>query len=155
MLRTSTCVRLWQGTQTSPASTQAFRLPILALSLAAIVSTGSVTQDIDSLPKAASVIHGNAKNGKRLYDSYGCYECHGGQGQGSPLSGPRIGPVSTTFSSFVKYIRQPGGQMPPYGPKITSEAELADMYVFLQSLPQPDVKNIPLLNSPSAQEKKR
>src|SRR5579863_2159973 len=46
----------------------------------------------------------NAKNGKQIYTNYGCYECHGREGQGSILSGPRIGPHPTQFSAFVKYI---------------------------------------------------
>jgi ubiquinol-cytochrome c reductase cytochrome c subunit len=99
---------------------------------------------------------GNAKNGKQIYTSYGCYECHGREGQGSILSGPRIGPHPTQFSAFVKYIRQPKGQMPPYTDKVISDAELADIYAFLQSLPQPpDPRSIPLLNSESGAKKSR
>jgi mono/diheme cytochrome c family protein len=116
----------------------------------------SAAQEIESMPKAESAVRGDSKNGKRLYNNYGCYECHGGQGQGSPLSGPRIGPESMKFASFVKYIRFPSGQMPPYTSKITSEAELADIYTFLQSLPQPpDIKFIPLLSSTAPPEKGR
>jgi len=59
------------------------------------------------------------------------------------------------FTAFVRYIRQPSGQMPPYSSKITSETELADIYAFLVSLPHPaDPKTIPLLTPPSASEKK-
>jgi mono/diheme cytochrome c family protein len=105
-------------------------------------------QDPGSIPKADAPPHGNPQNGKRLYDKYGCYECHGGQGQGSQLSGPRIGPSSGSFSGFLTYIRRPTGQMPPYTRKITTDAELADMYAFLQSVPQPpDVEKIPLLKA--------
>lgn len=113
-------------------------------------------QDIDSIPKPDTAIRGNAQNGKRLYDKYGCYECHGGQGQGSPLSGPHIGPDAGSFSGFVSYIRRPTGQMPPYTTRITSDAELADMYAFLQSLPMPpDIEKIPLLKNLSAPSKGR
>jgi len=113
-------------------------------------------QDSDSIPKADTPPRGNPQNGKRLYDKYGCYECHGGQGQGSQLSGPRIGPSPGSFSGFLTYIRQPTGQMPPYTRKITSDAELADMYAFLQSVPQPpDVDKIPRLKALSATGKGR
>ena len=99
---------------------------------------------------------GNAKNGKQIYASFGCYECHGREGQGSVLSGPRIGPHPIQFSAFVKYIRQPKGQMPPYTDKVVSEVELADIYAFLQSLPPPpDPKNIPLLNPDSGAKKSK
>jgi len=99
---------------------------------------------------------GNAKNGKKIYTSYGCYECHGREGQGSVLSGPRIAPHPTQFTAFVKYIRQPKGQMPPYTEKVVSDAELADIYAFLQALPQPpDAKSIPLLSSQSGAQKSK
>ncbi len=104
----------------------------------------------------AQVSSENAKNGKQIYTSYGCYECHGREGQGSILSGPSIGPHPTQFSAFVKYIRQPKGQMPPYTEKVVSDAELADIYAFLQSLPQPpDPKSIPLLNPESGAKKSK
>ena len=90
---------------------------------------------------------GNAQNGRRIYTNYGCYECHGREGQGSKLTGPRIGPDPTGFSAFVQYIRRPGGQMPPYTSKVVSDAELADIYAFLKSLPKaPAAKSIPALN---------
>jgi mono/diheme cytochrome c family protein len=90
---------------------------------------------------------GNAQNGRRIYTNYGCYECHGREGQGSKLTGPRIGPDPTGFSAFVRYIRRPGGQMPPYTSKVVSDAELADIYAFLKSLPKaPPAKSIPALN---------
>jgi mono/diheme cytochrome c family protein len=102
------------------------------------------------LSAEAQAAGGNAKKGKQIYTSYGCYECHGREAQGSTLSGPRIGPHPIQFSAFVKYIRQPKGQMPPYTEKVTSDAELADIYAFLQSLPSPpDPKTIPLLNPES------
>jgi mono/diheme cytochrome c family protein len=60
------------------------------------------------------------------------------------------------FTAFVRYIRRPSGQMPPYSSKIASDPELADIHAFLESLPHPpDAKNIPLLTPPSASESKR
>jgi mono/diheme cytochrome c family protein len=95
-----------------------------------------------------SAANGNAQNGKRIYNSYGCYQCHGGEGQGSIQTGaPRIGPPSLSFSAFAGYARQPTNQMPPYTAKAVSDSELADIYAFLQSRPvPPPVKDIPLLN---------
>lgn len=90
----------------------------------------------------------NIKNGQRLFTNYGCYECHGSQGQGSTQTGgSRLGPPQIPLSAFVSYVREPTGQMPPYTKKTVSNEELADMYAFLQSLPQPPPsKTIPLLN---------
>ena len=50
------------------------------------------------------------------------------------------------FPAFVSQLRTPRNQMPPYTAKVLSEADLADIYAFLQSLPQPPkVESIPLL----------
>ena len=90
---------------------------------------------------------GNAQNGKRIYTRYGCYQCHGREGQGSSVTGPRVGPHPIPFEAFVWYVRHPTGEMPPYTGKLVSDPELADIYAFLQSLPEPPAaKSIPLLN---------
>ena len=95
-------------------------------------------------PKALST--GDAKKGQELYISYGCYECHGRQGQGARTSGPRLGPGPISFPAFSQYVRQPRGQMPPYTSKVASERDVADIYAFLKSLPKPpSEKDIPLL----------
>ena len=97
---------------------------------------------------AAAASPGDAKNGKRIYLSYGCYQCHGREGQGSAATGPRIGPRPIPFAVFVQYVRHPSGQMPPYTSKIVTDAELTDIHAFLQSLPAPPpAKSIPLLNN--------
>jgi ubiquinol-cytochrome c reductase cytochrome c subunit len=89
---------------------------------------------------------GNIQNGKKLYTSIGCFECHGRQAEGTSVGGPRLGPNPISFPAFSKYIRQPTGQMPPFTIKVTSDADLADIYAFLQSLPQPPkVDSIPAL----------
>jgi mono/diheme cytochrome c family protein len=89
---------------------------------------------------------GNAQNGKKIFSSYGCYQCHGYEAQGGP--GARLAPRPIAFAAFSKYIRQPTGEMPPYTSKVVSDKELADIYAFLQSIsPPPAVKSIPLLNN--------
>jgi len=105
-------------------------------------------QAVASQPKVELPSTANAQNGQRLYSAFGCYECHGLQGQGSTQTGGvRIGPPQIPFSGFVAYVREPASQMPPYTSKVVSEAQLADIYVFLQSRPQAvPSKSIPLLN---------
>ena len=90
----------------------------------------------------------NPQNGQHLYVSFGCYECHGYQGQGSvQTGGSRIGPPQIPYSGFVAYLRDPTGQMPPYTSKAASDTQLADIYVFLQSRTEaPPLNTIPLLN---------
>jgi mono/diheme cytochrome c family protein len=105
-------------------------------------------QTAASQPKVELPSTANAQNGQRLYSAFGCYECHGLQGQGSTQTGGvRIGPPQIPFSGFVAYVREPASQMPPYTSTVVSEAQLADIYVFLQSRPQAvPSKSIPLLN---------
>ncbi len=87
------------------------------------------------------------QDGQRLYKADGCYECHLDQGEGSRATGARIGPPRLPLSAFVSYVRHPTGAMPPYTQKVVSDAQLAQMYGFLQSVPQPPSwKTIPLLN---------
>jgi mono/diheme cytochrome c family protein len=98
--------------------------------------------------KQEATTSASAKKGERLFNTYGCYECHGYQGQGSTQTGgSRLGPPRIPLSAFVSYVRAPSGQMPPYTAKAVSSEDLAEMYAFLQSIPQPaPARSIPLLN---------
>jgi len=83
--------------------------------------------------------------GAALYKKNGCYECHVNDGQGGP-QGPRLGPNPIPMPRFVAYVRNPGGDMPPFTAKVISDDDLAKIYAFLQSRPAPPpVKDIPLL----------
>jgi mono/diheme cytochrome c family protein len=96
--------------------------------------------------KTSDVPAGNAENGKRVFNKNGCYECHGREGQGSTVTGPRIAPDPVPFDVLAGYVRKPTGEMPPYTAKVISDQELADIYAFLQSRPHPPAaKNIPIL----------
>jgi len=93
---------------------------------------------------AANAPAGNVENGKKIFSSYGCYQCHGFVGQGG--AGARLAPRPISFAAFSKYVRQPADQMPPYTTKVVSDQELADIYAFLMTIPQPPAANsIPLL----------
>src|SRR6202521_2667732 len=91
---------------------------------------------------------GHVETGKKIFMKDGCYECHGREGQGAAqASGPRIGPPQRFIRPFIKYVRQPTGQMPPFTTEVISDQELADIYAYLQSRPRPESsKDIPLLN---------
>ena len=110
-------------------------LPAAALLFLASAIVGAQTES--AAPKAGAAPAGNAKNGEKLFVSYGCYSCHGRHAEGSSATGPRLGPNAVTLGLLQKYIRQPTGQMPPYTTKVVSDADLVDIFAFLQSLPQP------------------
>ena len=89
---------------------------------------------------------GSAENGKTLFTKFGCYECHGREGQGATATGPRLNQNPITYARFAAYIRKPTGDMPPYTGKVVSDQQAADLFAFLQSLPKPPAADsIPLL----------
>src|SRR5689334_16578917 len=81
----------------------------------------------------------NEPRGKQMYARVGCYECHGFEGQGGS-AGPQLIAQTLNLQEFTKYIRQPGGQMPPYTAKVLSDQDLADIYAFIKTLPKASQK---------------
>jgi ubiquinol-cytochrome c reductase cytochrome c subunit len=97
-------------------------------------------------PSTAEKTAANAETGKHLYTKYGCYECHGREGQGSSLTGPRLGPNPMSLASLVRYVRKPTREMPPYTDRVVSDQDLADIHAYLRSLRSPAAaQSIPLL----------
>jgi mono/diheme cytochrome c family protein len=89
---------------------------------------------------------GNADNGKRLFLRNGCYQCHGYAGQGG-LAGPRLAQTRLTVQGFTAFVHNPPPSgMPPYRAKVMSDGDLADVYAYIRTLPEPrPVKDNPLL----------
>ena len=93
----------------------------------------------------ANVPQGNAANGRKLFVSFGCYQCHGYEAQGGS-AGPRLAPRPIPYAQLMKYVRHPTNEMPPFTEKVVKDAELTDIYAFLRAQPAaPDVDKIPLL----------
>ena len=90
---------------------------------------------------------GDVANGKRLFEKDGCYQCHGWVGQGG-TAGPRLAQTRLPQAGFMAFVRNPpSGGMPPFRQKVVSDQELADIYAFIKSIPEPKAaKDIPLLN---------
>jgi mono/diheme cytochrome c family protein len=77
-----------------------------------------------------------ASHGQQLFLNDNCYLCHGTVGQGgagATLAPPRLMPQA----GFSAYVRHPEGHMPPYTTTVLSDADLAAIYAYLQSLPPP------------------
>ena len=120
-------------------------LAALVLTFTAKRANGQAPATKDS--KAAKAPAGNAQHGKQLFRNYGCYECHGSQGQIASRAGTAIALDLVEFDEFVSYVHHPAGSMPPYTERVVSDQDLGDIYVFLQSVPRsPLPKSIPLLN---------
>lgn len=97
---------------------------VTAFSLAASV----VAQ---AAPRPQNAPAGNAQRGKQAFADRTCAMCHGSQGEGN--IGPTLAPPPRAFADFSRYVRQPGGAMPPFAPQAVSDSDLADIYAFLQS----------------------
>jgi mono/diheme cytochrome c family protein len=89
---------------------------------------------------------GDTVHGKTIYISYGCYQCHGYQGQGSASAGPKLAPNPLPYDAVDRQLRKPRDRMPVYTHKTVSDADVADIYAYLQSIPKAKtVAEIPLL----------
>ena len=88
---------------------------------------------------------GDAENCKKIFTSYGCYQCHNYAANGGG-AGPRLAPKPIAFQAFTRQVRKPSNEMPPYTAKVVSDKELADIYAFLLTIPEPPaVSSIPIL----------
>jgi mono/diheme cytochrome c family protein len=88
----------------------------------------------------------SAQNGKRLFEVKACYQCHGWQGQGG-LAGARLAQTKLNLQGFRNILRNPPpSQMPPFRAAVLTDAEVADLFAYIQSLPAPRAtESIPLL----------
>jgi mono/diheme cytochrome c family protein len=89
------------------------------------------------LATAQSPASGDAANGQKLFMADGCYQCHGTVGQGSRGTGPRLAPNPVPYEGFAQQLRKPANVMPPYSALVLSDAQLADIYAYVSSLPGP------------------
>ena len=113
--------------------------PIVALAVAGMFSATAALAQADT-PR------GNAANGKKLFETVGCFECHGWAGQGGGAGPKLINPP--VYPAFIVQLRTPRQIMPPYTARVLNDQQAADIYAHLLTLPKPaDAKNIPLLQN--------
>jgi mono/diheme cytochrome c family protein len=91
----------------------------------------------------------DAARGKILFtQTYGCYQCHGTEGQGSAITGPKLAPNPLPYDALAAFVRTSSGPMPPFREQILPNADLEDIYAYLKSIPPAkDWKTIPLLSN--------
>jgi mono/diheme cytochrome c family protein len=108
-------------------------------------------------PPPTSPVTGNAGNGKALYYSYGCYACHGYNGEtGARAFVGRWGNLATE-QSFLTFLRgranvaplPPSTSMPNFGEASLSDRQAKDIYAYIRTFKSsaPDLKDIPALNA--------
>lgn len=91
----------------------------------------------------------SAEKGKIAFVQHGCWQCHGFSGQGSVATsgGKVLAPDPLPWETFSAFVRSTNRAMPPFSEKILPNADLEDIYAYLQSVPKTaDYKTIPLLN---------
>jgi len=120
-------------------------LLIAALGAAAALAASSAQDEAPAAaPPAAPA--GDPVHGQMLFDTVGCWECHGYAAQGGV--GPKLSPNPIPFTAFQGQVRVPRAVMPHYSTAALSDQDLADIYAFVQSVPpSPAVQDIPLLSS--------
>ena len=130
-------MRLVRSTLVRSLVGRSFGLAALAAGLATLATFGS----------SAALAAGDADKGKENFMKYGCWQCHGTQGQGSPVSGPKLAPGPLPFEAMSAFIRNSRRQMPPYREEVLPRADLEDIHAYLSSIAKTtDYKTIPLLN---------
>src|SRR5882757_324221 len=121
------------------------RVSLLTASFVALWSAGGLVTSA----LAQDAPPGDAANGKRVYLADGCFTCHGRAGQGGAYNGPApvLAKTAMPFEGFKMQLRNPSNDMPAYSEPVMSDQEIADIYVFMQSLSgRGNPKNIAILN---------
>jgi mono/diheme cytochrome c family protein len=107
------------------------------------VSLGWVSVSV-ALVLASARLGQAQENGRALFDGYGCYQCHGHEGQGG--AAPRIAPSLYPYEAFERLVRRPANEMPAYAPAALSDETLRAIYRYVREVPEPPkVVDIPLL----------
>ena len=87
----------------------------------------------------------DVREGRELYRSQQCWQCHGYEGQGG-VAGVRIAPTLYPFEAFARLVRYTN-LMPAYSPKVLSDEQLRAIYAYVRSIPEPPpLEEIPELN---------
>ena len=97
----------------------------------------------------SSAVAADAAKGKADFMKYGCWQCHGTEGQGSAITsaGRVLAPDPMPLETFVAFVRSTNRAMPPYSEKVLPNEDLADMHAYLSTIPKAkDYKTIPLLS---------
>ena len=75
-----------------------------------------------------------AAQGRTLYTTNQCWQCHGYQGQGGAAE--RIAPTPYSFEIFARFVRRPN-VMPAYSPNVLSDEDLKKIYDYIKTIPEP------------------
>ena len=95
---------------------------------------------------AAPAPAGDAVKGKAALLKYGCYTCHGYEGQGAGATGKKLAPNPLPYAAFSAFVRATSREMPPFTEKVLPEQDLMDIHAYLRTIPAaPNPANIQVL----------
>jgi len=108
------------------------------------------------VPAPTSPVSGNAATGKALYSTYGCYACHGFNGETGRAFVGRWGNLATE-QGFITFLRgranvapiPPSTSMPNFSENAMSDRQAKDIYAYIRTFKSsaPELKDIPTLNT--------
>jgi mono/diheme cytochrome c family protein len=114
---------------------------------AGVLLVGLAVVSLAALADESPGATGDPGNGKRVFFADGCVYCHGTTGAGGGIAGPRLAPGPLPLEGVRAKVRTASGRMPVYSPAVLKDAEIVDIWAYLQSIPEgKEVKDIPLLN---------
>ena len=122
-----------------------------------LLAQGRGAAGIGHNPPPTSPVTGNAANGKGLYYSYGCYACHGYNGEtGARAFVGNWGHLATE-KSFITFLRgranvapvPPSTSMPNFGENALPDKKARDIYAYIRTFKStaPELKDISTLNA--------
>jgi mono/diheme cytochrome c family protein len=79
---------------------------------------------------------GDPKKGETLWTANNCKNCHGDKGEGK-YAGVRAGDGKAA-ADWIKQARTPRANMPAYDAAHISDADITDMWAYMQTLKKPD-----------------
>lgn len=114
-------------------------LAMLALPLAA--QRAPETGELPNKPEPTSPVTGNATKGKALYYSYGCYACHGYNGETGYRAFVGNWGHLANEQVFITFLREranvapvtPSDRMPNFSAKVMSDKQAKDIYAYIRT----------------------
>jgi mono/diheme cytochrome c family protein len=135
----------------------ALAVPVLTEAQGGRGAGGRGGAPVTNVPAPTSPVTGNAVTGKALFSTYGCYACHGYNGEtgARPFVG-RWGNLATE-QGFVMFLRgranvaplAPSTSMPNFAESELSDKQAKDIYAYIRTFKStaPELKDIPTLNT--------
>ena len=145
-----------QYSKALPAALVAMTLPVMMLNAQGGGRAGAAAP-ARVVPAPTSPVTGNAAAGKQLYYSFGCYACHGYNGEtGARAFVGRWGNLSTE-QAFLTFLRGranvaplvPTTSMPNFSENSMSDKQAKDIYAYIRTFKStaPEAKDTSTLNA--------